>query len=106
MFEELKEVWGAGQQQVRNVWSNVACWNLNSWMFTLVELCCWESSHESLVDRRHRPWDNASRRPSHADRRKALSQQCLEQELTSLLTPIPNPQKFRTFIESLFHLST
>ncbi len=28
-FHNLKEVWGAGQQQVRNVWSNIGCWNLN-----------------------------------------------------------------------------
>ena len=27
-FHNVKEVHGAGQQQVRNVWSNVACWNL------------------------------------------------------------------------------
>ena len=27
-FHDVKEVHGAGQQQVRNVWSNVACWNL------------------------------------------------------------------------------
>ncbi len=28
-FHDVKEVWGAGQQQVRNVWSNIGCWNLN-----------------------------------------------------------------------------
>lgn len=39
-FHDLKEVWGAGQQQVRNVWSNIGCWHLNQWVFTLVELCC------------------------------------------------------------------
>ena len=27
-----------GKQQVRNVWSNVACWNLNAWLFAFVEL--------------------------------------------------------------------
>jgi hypothetical protein len=25
-FHDVKEVWGAGQQQVRNVWSNIGCW--------------------------------------------------------------------------------
>ena len=39
-FHDIKEVWGAGQQQVRNVWSNIGCWHLNQWVFTLVELCC------------------------------------------------------------------
>ncbi len=27
-FHDVKEAHGAGQQQVRNVWRNVACWNL------------------------------------------------------------------------------
>jgi DDE superfamily endonuclease len=27
-FHDVKEVWGAGKQQVRNVWSSVGCWNL------------------------------------------------------------------------------
>ena len=41
-FHDVKEVWGAGQQQVRNVWSNIGCWHLNQWLYTLVELCCWD----------------------------------------------------------------
>ena len=28
-FHDVKEVWGAGQQQVRNIWSNIAVFNLN-----------------------------------------------------------------------------
>ncbi len=26
-FHDVKEVWGAGQQQVRNLWSNIGCWH-------------------------------------------------------------------------------
>jgi len=37
-FHDVKEVWGSGQQQVRNVWSNIACWHLNQWLYTLIEL--------------------------------------------------------------------
>ena len=37
-FHDVKEVWGAGQQQVRNVWSNIGCWHLNTWLYTMVEL--------------------------------------------------------------------
>jgi hypothetical protein len=40
-FHDDKEVWGAGQQQVRNVWSNIGCWHLNQGLYTLVELCSW-----------------------------------------------------------------
>ena len=37
-FHDVKEVWGTGQQQVRNIWTNVAVYNLNLWMHSLVEL--------------------------------------------------------------------
>jgi hypothetical protein len=36
-FKNVKEVWGAGQQQVRNVHSNEGCFNLNLWMYSTVE---------------------------------------------------------------------
>ncbi len=36
-FRDIKEVWGAGQQQVRNIWTNVAVFNLNLWVHSLVE---------------------------------------------------------------------
>ena len=54
-FHDVKEVWGAGQQQVRNVWSNIGCWHLNQWLYTLVELCCWDVPQSELTDRRARP---------------------------------------------------
>ena len=71
-FHDVKEVWGAGQQQVRNVWSNIGCWPLNQWVYTLVELCCWDVDKSQLSDRTDRRWDNADRRPSHADRRRSI----------------------------------
>ena len=71
-FHDVKEVWGAGQQQVRNIWTNVAVYHLNLWMHTLVELWAWNRSHKELCDRSDSPWDDPERRPSHADRRKAL----------------------------------
>ena len=77
-FHDVKEVWGAGQQQIRNVWSNVGCWHLNQWMYTLVELGCWDVAKSELSDRRDRPWNNADRRPSHADRRRSISREMLD----------------------------
>ena len=35
-FHDVKAVYGSGQQQVRNVWCNVACWNLCLWLHSLV----------------------------------------------------------------------
>ena len=40
-FHDLKEVYGAGQQQLRNYWANVAAFHVNLWMMTLVELWAW-----------------------------------------------------------------
>jgi hypothetical protein len=37
-FHDLKEVHGAGQQQVRHYWANVAVYHLNLWLHTLIEL--------------------------------------------------------------------
>jgi hypothetical protein len=71
-FAEVKDRWGAGDQQVRRVWSNVGAFHLNLWAVTLVEWWAWRQPAGTLRDRRGSPWDRAARRPSHADRRKAL----------------------------------
>jgi hypothetical protein len=36
-FHDIKEVWGAGQQQVRVIWTSIACFNLNLCMHSLME---------------------------------------------------------------------
>jgi hypothetical protein len=92
-FHDVKEVWGAGQQQVRNVWTNVAAYNLNLWMHTLVELWAWNRSHAELCDRSDSPWDDAERRPSHANRRKALRQTIMHAELSTLAAEQRLPRK-------------
>jgi hypothetical protein len=71
-FHDLKEVEGLGQQQVRNIWANVGAFHLNQWAHALVELWAWHQPKAVLCDRTTSPWDDADRRPSHADRRKAL----------------------------------
>ena len=78
-FHDLKEVWQAGKQQVRNLWSNIGCWQFNSWSYVLTELECWKVSSKELVDRRDRPWDNPDRRPSHADRRRWIARKMLRE---------------------------
>lgn len=37
-IHDVKEDWGVRQQQVRNIWTNVAVYHMNLWMHTLVEL--------------------------------------------------------------------
>ena len=54
-FHDVKEVWGAGQQQVRNIWRNLAVYHLNLWMHTLVELWSWNRSHDNSAIAACRP---------------------------------------------------
>jgi hypothetical protein len=79
VFHDVKEVHGAGQQQLRNYWANVAAFNLTLWWHTLIEVWAWSRPARELRDRRASPWDDPQRRPSHADRLKALRRQSLEQ---------------------------
>lgn len=103
-FHDVKEVWGAGEQQVRNVWSNLGCWNLNQWLYTLVELCSWDEDKSKLCDRSNRPWDNAERRPSHADRRRRLARDMLQGAFPVTLLPSLEIEKFRGFATALYTL--
>ena len=103
-FHDLKEVHGAGQQQVRHYWASVAVYHLNLWLHTLIELWAWERSHKELCDRSQSPWDDPERRPSHADRRNALRRSCLRGEIQAAgkrqrLTP-----KFRGLLRRLLKL--
>jgi DDE superfamily endonuclease len=104
-FKDVKEVWGAGQQQVRNRHASVGCFNLNGWMYSLVEAWSWEQPEEALVDRQASPWDEEYRRPSHADRRKALQRQLLREEIQTVLAGRPTKEEIRKLAERLLELA-
>ncbi len=104
-FKDVKEVWGAGQQQVRNVQASIGAFNLNLWMYSLLEVWAWSKSAAELVDRRTCPWDAEARRPSHADKRKALQREMLRQEIQAGLCGRPNKQRFCELAERLLQLA-
>ena len=104
-FHDVKEVWDSGQQQVRNIWSNLAAYNLNLWMHTLVELWAWDQSAKQLVDRSDSPWDDPQRRPSHANRRKALRQLILRNQLSAITQTWSLPQKILQLTKHLTALA-
>lgn len=104
-FHDVQEVWGAGQQQVRNIWTNVAVYPMNLWMHTLVELWGWKRSHAELCDRSDSPWDDATRRPSHANRRKALRRWIIEHELSTLTAALRLPRKILRFAQRLMNIA-
>jgi hypothetical protein len=103
-FKDVKEVWGAGQQQLRNLHANVGAWHLNLWAYTLLELWAWDQSERQLVDRSASPWDEEPRRPSHADRRKALRRQCLRAEYRAALSGRGQKQKLKRLTRRLLKL--
>jgi len=81
LFKDVKEVWGAGQQQVRNVYAGIGAFTVNLVLYTVVEVWAWARDEEALVDRSRCPWDTEERRPSHADKRKALQRLILREEI-------------------------
>jgi len=64
------------------------------WMHTLVELWAWHKTQAELCDRSDFPWDDFERRPSHANRRKALRRFIMRHELSTLKAPGRLPRKF------------
>ena len=104
-FKDLKEVWGAAQQQVRNLWACLGAFHLNLWLHTLVELWAWRRAAGRLVDRREAPWDDGGRRPSHADRRKALQRECLREQLRAAATGRGQLRKTRRLAQRLVNMA-
>jgi hypothetical protein len=86
-FRDCQEIVGAGRQQVRFVWANVGAFDICLWTFTMTEAWAWGRKEEELVDRSASPWDVASRRPSHADKRRAWRRELLGEEIRAVLRP-------------------
>ena len=99
VFHDVKEVHGAGQQQLRHVWANVGAWNLIGWWHTLVELWAWDRPQSRLRDRSDSPWDKPERRPSHANRCQELRREALQEEYSSLPSVGGLRRKIRRFIQ-------
>jgi hypothetical protein len=94
-FKDVKEVWGAGEQQVRNVYANIGAFAVNLVLDSVVEAWAWGRAEEELVDRRRSPWDVEQRRPSHADKRKALQREILRGEIQAAVRERVESRTFR-----------
>jgi hypothetical protein len=105
VFKDVKGVWGAEQQQVRNIYSNEGCFNLNLWMYSLVEVWAWGEEEGDLVDRSASPWDTEPRRPSHNDKRKSLQRVVLRAEIEEALAGNPTRERIRELAERLLALA-
>jgi hypothetical protein len=74
-------------------------------MHTLVELWAWRRGHEELVDRSASPWDDADHRPSHANRRNALRQTIIRNELSTIAAVWRLPRQIIALAERLLALA-
>lgn len=104
-FKDVKEVWGAGQQQVRNLYANIGAWAVNLTLYSVVEAWAWPRSEETLMDRSRSPWDTEDRRPSHADKRKALQREILQKEIQALVPQRKKRQEFQDLVIQLLNLA-
>jgi hypothetical protein len=58
-----------------------------------------------LVDRKGSPWDEADRRPSHADKRRSLQREILREEILAVLADRPDAEGFRKLAEQSLSLA-
>jgi hypothetical protein len=100
-FRDAKEVAGAGQQQVRFLGANVGAFHLCLWTYTMTEAWAWGRSEGGLVDRSASPWDDPTRRPSHADKRRAWRRELLGGEIRAALRAAATKAEIQAATERL-----
>ena len=104
-FRECKQVVGAGQQQVRFLCATIGALHLCLWTYTMTEAWAWGRKAEDLVDRSASPWDVASRRPSHADKRRSWRRELLGEEIRAALRPGATEAEIQATAERLLSLA-
>ena len=104
-FRDCKQVVGAGQQQVRRLWANVGAFRVCLWAYAMTEAWAWGRPASELVDRSASPWDDASRRPSHADKRRSWRRELLGEEIRAVLRPGTTEAEIRAAADRLLSLA-
>lgn len=104
-FREVKEVVGAGKQQVRFIHASVGAFHVCLWTYTMTEAWAWHRSEAELVDRSDSPWDEPTSRPSHADKRRAWRREILLGEILALLRKSPTDAEIQAAADRLLRLA-
>jgi hypothetical protein len=104
-FRDVKEVVGAGKQQVRFIWANAGSFHVCLWTYTMTEAWAWGRSADELVGRSTSPWDSPLRRPSHADKRRAWRRALLGEEIRAVLRPGVTLEEIQATAERLLGLA-
>jgi hypothetical protein len=105
VFKDLKEIWGWGKQELRLLESNEAATVINLALYAMTELATWKLTGKELVDRSDSPWDDPTRRPSHADRRNFLRRGMLLNEFNAAWSVQPISTKLKSMLKKLLDLA-
>jgi DDE superfamily endonuclease len=105
-FRDVKDVVGAGQQQVRLVRASVGAFHVCLWAFTMTEAWAWNRAEKGLIEHRSAsPWDDETRRPSHADKRRAWRRELLGSEIRAVLRAGATEPELQAAAERLLDLA-
>jgi hypothetical protein len=105
-FRDVKEVIGAGQQQVRRVRASIGAFHMCLWTFTMTEAWAWNRAEKGLIEHRSAsPWDDETRRPSHADKRRAWRRELLGNEIRAALRAGATEPELHAAAERLLNLA-
>ena len=105
-FRDCKDIVGAGQQQVRFVRASVGAFHVCLWTFTMTEAWAGGRDTEGLVGHRSAsPWADATRRPSHADKRRSWQRDLLAAEIHAVLRAGLTEPEIQAAAERLLNLA-
>jgi hypothetical protein len=86
--------------------ASVGAFHVCVWTFTMTEAWAWERENERLVGHRSAsPWDDGSRRPSHADKRRAWRRELLAEQIHAVLRPGLTEPEIQAAAERLLNLA-
>jgi hypothetical protein len=75
------------------------------WTFTLTAAWAWGRDGQELVKRSASPWDSPTRRPSHADKRRAWRRALLGEEIHETLRPGATEREIQAAADRLHSLA-
>ncbi|MCE2754050.1 MAG: hypothetical protein LW720_19505 [Pirellula sp.] len=78
---------------------------MNCWIYTIVELESWAVLGADLIDRSDRPWENPNKRPSHADRRRAVCSKMRRGRFSKVLASDANREKLKRIFDEFLAIS-
>ena len=88
------------------MWASVGAFHVCLWTFTMTEAWAWgRDGGGAGGPLGASPWDDAARRPSHADKRRAWRRELLGEEIRAVLRPGVTEAEIQAAAERLLNLA-